>query len=60
MALGRAAWTEARKRIFELLSADNSTLRDNAGMINEPETHILNFLLQIFVPKLSFLVPPSA
>jgi fumarylacetoacetase len=32
MALGRAAWSEARERIQDLLSADEPTLRDNDAL----------------------------
>lgn len=32
MSLGREAWAQARQRISELLSADNPTLRDDAGL----------------------------
>jgi len=32
MALGRDAWTAVRRRLFELLSAENPTLRDNAEL----------------------------
>jgi len=32
MGLGRAAWTEARQTIQQLLSADDATLRDNAEL----------------------------
>ncbi len=32
MGQGREAWTQARQRISELLSADNPTLRDNADL----------------------------
>lgn len=33
MALGKAAWSEARAMITSLLSADTATLRDNAGAL---------------------------
>lgn len=32
MALGRDAWTAVRRRLLELLSADNPTLRDDAAL----------------------------
>ncbi len=32
MAMGRPAWREARRRIAELLDADEPTLRDDAGL----------------------------
>ena len=33
MKCGKSAWTAARTQLQEFLSADNSTLRDDAGMI---------------------------
>jgi fumarylacetoacetase len=32
IALGRSAWTQARSRVSQLLSADHAELRDNAGL----------------------------
>jgi len=34
MAMGRPAWQEARARITQLLSADEPTLRDDAGLLD--------------------------
>lgn len=47
MALGKAAWTEARQTLQSLLSIDNQTLRDDQALRAEaiiPQTDVVMHL----------------